>query len=106
MDTKALRKGFGCAAGRSAQIDAYSRACNEAADEIDRLRAEAKAADEQAAKAIKKIERLQAQRDAWKDVAEMQHERLRVICGWPASGALDVWAVIVSSLNDEEQHDD
>jgi hypothetical protein len=37
MDTKALRKGFGCAAGRNAQIDAYFRACNDAADEIDRL---------------------------------------------------------------------
>lgn len=39
MDTKKLRKGFGLAAGRNAQLDAYFKACNEAADEIDRLRA-------------------------------------------------------------------
>ncbi|SBT10704.1 hypothetical protein PROAA_610064 [Candidatus Propionivibrio aalborgensis] len=39
MDTKKLRKGFGFADGRNAQLDAYFKACNEAADEIDRLRA-------------------------------------------------------------------
>ena len=37
MDTAALRKGFGSAAGRPAQLAAYHNACNEAANEIDRL---------------------------------------------------------------------
>lgn len=37
MDTKMLRKGFGAAAGKKAQIAAYHKACNDAADEIDRL---------------------------------------------------------------------
>lgn len=38
MDTKILRKGFGTAAGRSAQLAAYHQACIDAANEIDRLR--------------------------------------------------------------------
>lgn len=33
-----LRKGFGTAAGYRSQAAAYQKACNEAADEIDRLR--------------------------------------------------------------------
>lgn len=37
MDTQALRKGFGTAAGKQAQLASYHRACNEAANEIDRL---------------------------------------------------------------------
>ena len=40
MDTNALRKGFGSASGRNAQIAAYHAALNEAADEIDKLREE------------------------------------------------------------------
>ena len=39
METQKLRAGFGSAAGRTAQISAYNRACIDAADEIDRLRA-------------------------------------------------------------------
>jgi hypothetical protein len=37
MDTAELRKGFGTAAGRPAQVAAYHKALNEAANEIDRL---------------------------------------------------------------------
>jgi hypothetical protein len=40
VDTNALRRGFGSAAGISAQLGAYHQACNKAADEIDRLRLE------------------------------------------------------------------
>ena len=38
MDTKELRKGFGTAAGRKAQLGAYHGALVAAANEIDRLR--------------------------------------------------------------------
>lgn len=38
VDTKALRKGFGSAAGSKAQVAAYQDALTKAADEIDRLR--------------------------------------------------------------------
>lgn len=38
MDTNELRKGFGTSAGKRLQVEAYSRACCDAADEIDRLR--------------------------------------------------------------------
>jgi hypothetical protein len=38
LDTAELRKGFGTAAGRAAQVYAYHKALTAAADEIDRLR--------------------------------------------------------------------
>jgi hypothetical protein len=44
VDTNALRRGFGSAAGLRRQIGAYHKACNKAADEIDRLRLEAQMA--------------------------------------------------------------
>lgn len=37
MTTDEMRKGFGSAAGRAAQVAAYHKALNVAADEIDRL---------------------------------------------------------------------
>lgn len=42
MNTDELRRGFGSSAGRVSQVSAYHKALNEAADEIDRLRAELK----------------------------------------------------------------
>lgn len=39
MDTNAIRRGFGSAAGRAAQISAYHKHLVQAANEIDRLRA-------------------------------------------------------------------